>query len=58
MKTTTSTRQQADNNDDLYIVDKLVNLVVPALGTILTKKEAQEYVWLRDTKVVIKRAKS
>ncbi len=58
MKTKTILLQQADNNDDLYIVDRLVNLIGPTVGTILTKKQVQEYVWLRDTKVTIKRAKS
>lgn len=48
---------QADNYDDLYIVDSLVNRIEPQVGKVLKPKDVQSYIALRDTKVTIKRSK-
>ncbi len=58
MKTKTVVLQQADNDENLYIVDQLVNCIEPTVGTVLTKVEARELIARRDTKVTIKRAKT
>ena len=38
----TVTLQQANNDDDLYIVDNLINTLEPRAGSVLTKKQVQE----------------
>lgn len=58
MKTKSITLQQADNDDDLYIVDQLVNCIKPTAGAVLSPVEVDQLIARRDTKVTIKRAKS
>ena len=58
MKPKQITLIQADNDDDLYIVDSLVNRIAPQVGKVLRPTDVREYLALRDTKVTIKRAKS
>lgn len=57
MKNQTVTLQQADNDDDLYIVDSLVNCIEPKVGTVLPEREVRLLIQRRDLKVNIKRAK-
>ncbi len=58
MKTKQITLIQADNDDDLYIVDSLVNRIEPQVGKVLARADVKPYIDTRDTKVIIKRAKS
>ncbi len=50
--------QQADNDDNLYIVDQLVNCIEPQVGSVLTTREANHLLEWPHTRVTIKRAKS
>ena len=58
MKPKQITLIQADNDDDLYIVDSLVNRIEPQVGKVLRPTAVKEYLALLDTKVTIRRAKS
>lgn len=58
MKPKQITLVQANNDDDLYIVESLVNRIVPQVGMVLKPTEVKEFVDLHDTKVIINRAKS
>lgn len=58
MKTKQITLQQCDNDDDLYIVDQLVNRIEPTAGAVLKPAEVKSLIAQRDTKVVIKRART
>ena len=49
---------QADNDDDLYIVDSLVNRIEPQAGAVLKPSQVKELINLRDTKVTIKRSRA
>jgi len=58
MKPKQITLIQANNDDNLYIVDSLVNRIEPQVGAVLKPADVKPYIQMRDTKVVIKRAKS
>lgn len=55
MKTKFITLQQCENDDDLYIVDKLVNCIEPKLGSVLKPHEVKHLCTLRDHKVTLNR---
>ncbi len=58
MKNKQITLIQADNDDDLYIVDSLVNRIEPQVGKVLRPTDVKPYIQMRDTKVIIKRARA
>lgn len=58
MKNKAIVLQQADNDDDLYIVDRLVNCIEPMAGSVLTPVKVSQLISRRDLKVTIHRAKS
>ncbi len=47
--------QQCDNDEDLYIVDRLIDRITPKAGSILTENEVDRYVHDRHITVTIKR---
>jgi len=57
MKPQTILLQQADSDDNLYIVVQLVNRIEPRVGSVFRTGEVRQYVSQRDTKVTIKQAK-
>jgi len=51
------TLQQAKNQDDLYIVDRLINCIEPQVGSVLSTQEARLLIARSNTKVTINKAR-
>jgi len=58
MKFRQITLQQCDNEDDLYIVHKLVDCLEPKVGSVLSSKQAIDLIDWPRTKVIVLRGKS
>lgn len=56
MKLRQITLQQCDNDDDLYIVAKLVDCIEPKAGSVLKPREVEALIAKHNLKVTILRA--
>ncbi len=52
------TLRMADNDDELYIVERLVGLIEPRVGVVLKEREVVALLSRRHATITIHRAKS
>jgi hypothetical protein len=58
LKQKTITLLESKYQPDRYVVDQLVNTIKPTIGSILRSVEVSSLIQQRDTKVIVKRAKT
>ena len=56
-KTEYITMQQCDNDDELFIVDRLVNCTEPNVGLVMKRSEVARLNARHNVQVTVKRAK-